>query len=62
LAALHKEQWLYLPVAAGLLLSVGLNLAWTPRWGALGASCAWLAAELVILGLSALLYRRFSQS
>ncbi len=62
LAALHKERWLYLPVAAGLLLSVGLNLAWTPRWGALGASGAWLSAELVILGLSALLYRRFSRS
>jgi PST family polysaccharide transporter len=62
LAALHRERWLYVPVVVGLVLSLGLNRAWTPSWGALGASGAWLAAELAILALSALLYRRFSRS
>jgi O-antigen/teichoic acid export membrane protein len=62
LAAVHRERWLYVPVVVGLVLSLGLNRAWTPSWGALGASGAWLAAELAILALSALLYRRFSRS
>lgn len=62
LAALHRERWLYLPVLLALGLSVWGNFMWTSSHGAVGAAAAWLMAEFALLAVSALLYRRFSQS
>jgi PST family polysaccharide transporter len=62
LAALHRERWLYLPVLLALGLSVWGNAMWTSTHGAVGAAAAWLMAEFALLVVSALLYRRFSQS
>ena len=62
LAALHRERWLYLPVFLALGLSVWGNFMWTSAHGAVGASTAWLMAEFALLLVSAVLYRRFSQS
>lgn len=62
LAALHRERWLYLPVLLALGLSVWGNAMWTATHGAVGAAAAWLMAEFALLVVSALLYRRFSQS
>jgi PST family polysaccharide transporter len=62
LAALHRERWLYLPVFLALGLSVWGNFMLTSAHGAVGASTAWLMAEFALLLVSAVLYRRFSQS
>jgi O-antigen/teichoic acid export membrane protein len=62
LAALHREQWLYLPVLLALGLSLWGNVMWTPSHGAVGAAAAWLIAEFALLVVSVVLYRRFSQS
>lgn len=62
LSALNRERWLYLPVLLALGLSVAANVIWTPSLGAYGASLAWLMAEVLLLLVSALLYRRFSRS
>jgi len=62
LAALHRERWLYVPVLLALGVSLWGNVMWTSTYGAVGASAAWLMAEFALLAVSALLYRRLSQS
>lgn len=57
---LHRHTWVQgLIIAAAALFNVGLNFLTIPRWGAIGAAAASLAAFAVAMIGSACLSRRF---
>ncbi|MGB9688442.1 glycosyltransferase [Thermogutta sp.] len=57
----EKAYFAGLALACGLLVNIGLNLAWLPVWGLTGAVCATLAANGVALLVLLVINHRLGQ-
>lgn len=58
LIALNRQVWLMYATAVVLVANVGLNMGLVPILGARGAAIAYVATEVVALGLALFLFRR----
>lgn len=58
----EKSRWVSLTLAAGLIVSVSLNLALLPHFGLLGAAWSATAARLVSLVVLAVLLRHYGMA
>jgi O-antigen/teichoic acid export membrane protein len=57
LVSVNKPWWVFIAASTSLVVNVGLNILWIPKWGFMGAVYAKLVAEIVIFSLAVGLFQ-----